>query len=249
MGKDDGGLVSKQMDDLEYWNYFKGDNMARGALFDLEESDEEDGMESWNFYYAWLREYGLGFSPKTKCPEQIIQADGDEAFYFSHDTFSKFLFNCIYGTVADQIWYRSTKCEHPIYELPHEYQGIHCIWMSVKCPREWLIPKFDLLVHFLKEVEHSCSIEECWFSSQKELHLFDTNDVVTEIPYRFARYVGCHSTVNLTVHMYFERCCDDTTTIRVWIASQDGGCTKQLVDEILKRTVLIKNAFTIKYMD
>lgn len=259
MGERDGGLVSEQVDDLEFWNYFRGDNMAQGAARHMEEIDEfrvlvERNTQKpfpippfWNFYYTMFTGWGCGFSPKTEAPDQIIQAGGIEDYFLTHDTFPKFLSYCTYETITDQIWMNSIEFDGPIYSLP-KGQGTHCVYMTVTCPREWNFPDPALAVAFLEEIEAACALEECWFSSQKELHLFDTDDTITEWPYEFARYVACQSFANLTVSMDFRRSGDDTR-IRVTIVSQDSGCTKWLVDEILKRTTLIEGAFTIKCMD
>ncbi len=257
MGERDGGLVSKQVDGPEFWNYFRGDNMAQGAVRHMEEIDELRVLIArntqkpfpippfWNYYYTMFTGEGWGFSPKTEDPDQIVQADGIEDYFLTHDTFSQFLFYCVYETIPAQIWRNAAEFEGQLYSLPEE-QGIHCVYMSVTYPKEWSFPDPTLLVCFLEEIEAACSLEECWFSSRKELHLSDVDNIVTERPYKFARYVACQSFANLTVSMRFEEYYE---TIRVTIVSQDSGCTKWMVNEILKRTTLIEGAFTIKCME
>ncbi len=260
MGEEDGGLLSKQVDDLEFWNYFKGDNMAQGAVRYMEGIDEyrvqfERNSQKpfpippfWNFYYTSYIGCGWGFSPKTGDPDQIIQADGTDGYFLTHDTFSRFLFYGTYRAIVDQIWDHCTKFYHSIRALSNKCQGRHCIWLCAECPKEWCGSGYAPLVHFLEEIEDSYSIEECWFSSQKEFHLFDTDDTVTKIPYQFARYVGCHSMSNLTISMQLEEYSIDST-MRVLIFSEDAYLSKQLVDEILKRTTLIEDTFTIRCID
>ncbi len=256
MGEEDGGLVSGHVEsDPEFWECFKGDNMAQGAMYHIEHLDEEmaQGRRTsqepqsippfWNFYYSMLAGQGWGFSPKAKCPDQIVQTSGIEQFYFSHDTFSKFLLYCAYDAITDRIWSQGTE----FYELSDHTHGV---WMDVKCPKEWLIPKYNhLLVNFLNEIECCCYIQECWFSSQKEFNLFNMDGTVTEIPYEFARYVGWHSMGDLTVSMHFKGCYADYSKIGILIISQSAEETKQLIDEILKRTTLIEKTLTIKRID
>lgn len=255
MGEEDGGLVSGHMEsDSEFWECFKGDNMAQGAMYHIEHINEQmaQGRRTsqepksippfWNFYYSMLAGQGWGFSPKAKYPDQIVQTSGIEQFYFSHDTFSKFLLYCAYDAITDRLWSDAT-------EFCDLSDDTHGVWMTVKCPKAWFIPKANLLVHFLNEIEHCCSIDECWFSSQKEFNLFNTDGTVTEIPYEFARYVGWHSMGDLTVSMYFKGCYADCLEIGILIISQDAGYTKQLVDEISKRTTLIEKSFTIRCID
>lgn len=257
MGERDGGLVSLCVDGPEFWNYFRGDNMAQGAVRHMEEIDELRVLVArntqepfpippfWNYYYTMFTGEGWGFSPETEDQDQIIQADGVRKFYSSHDTFSRFVFYCTYKAIIRKIWEKGTEFNQPIYKLSSEDQGTHYVYMSVTCPKEWSFPDPTLLVCFLEEIEAACSLEECWFSSQKELHLLDTDYTDTERPYRFARYVACQSFANLTVLMNFRTDYEDT---KIWVSivSQDSDCTKWLVNEILKRTALIEGVFTIK---
>lgn len=260
MGEEDGGLLSKQVDDPEFWNYFKGNNMAQGAVRYMEDIDEyrvqfEHNTQEpfpippfWNFYYTSYIGCGWGFSPKTEDPEQIIQADGTDIYFLTHDTFSKFLFYCTYRMIIDRIWNHCTKVYHSIRALSSKCQGRHCIWFCADCPKEWSDSGYAPLVHLLEEIENSYAIEECWFSSQKEFYLFDTDDTVTEIPYQFARYIGCHSMSNLTLSMQLEECGTDLS-VRVLIFSEDFYLSKQLVNEILKQTTLNEDSLTIRCID
>lgn len=260
MGEEDGGLLSRQVDDLEFWNYFKGDNMAQGAVRHVEEIDKLRGLIErntqkpfpippfWNYYYTMYTGEGWGFSPKTENPDQIVQADGVEDYFLTHDTFSQFLFYCAYETITNEIWENSTEFDQPIYKLSSEHQGTHCVYLSASSPREWNFPDPTLLMCFLEEIEAACSLQECWFSSQKELHLSNIDETDSERRYDLARYVGCQSFANLTVSMRFERSYEDTM-IQVWIISQDADCTQWLVNEILKRTTLNEGSLTIRCID
>lgn len=255
MGKDDGGLVSLRVDDPEFWNYFKGDNMARGAAYFMKHIDEQivryGGVfpPFWNFYYTMHAGCGWGFAPKVKCPDRIIESSGIDKYYLTHDTFLEFVFYCTYDAIIDRILDYGTAFTHSVNELPDKYQNMHSVWFYAVCPIEWDTSGYTPLVNFLQEVEHTCSIDECWFSSQKEFNLFDIYDNIHIGRYEFARYVGCHSTANLTVSVCFETSPGDRPEIQVRIISQDVRCTKQLVDEILKRTTLIEKSLTIRCID
>lgn len=267
MGEDDGGLVSCHIDDLEFWNYFKRKkNMAWGAVYHIERIDEQIAKSGriaqrstpmppfWNFYYTIYAGIGWGFFQSEtgyleREPDQIVQVYGTDKFYFSHDSFSRFLFYCTYNVIAEQIWDHGTAFTHSINELPDEYQNMHSVWFYAVCPIEWDTPGYTPLVNFLQEVEHACSIDECWFSSQKDFNLFDIYDNIHIGQYEFARYIGCHSAANLTVSVCFETSPGDRPEIQVRIISQDVHCTKQLVDEISKQTILIEKSLTIRCID
>lgn len=256
MGEEDGGLLSSRVDDLEFWDYFEGDNMAQGAVRRMNCTDA--GSEKtpqnhaatpfWNFYYTMFAGCGWGFSPKTKYLDQIVQTDGTDDYFLTHDTFSKLLFYCTYRAIIDRIWEHCTKSYHSIRALSDKCQGRHCIWLCANCPKEWSIPGGTALVQFLEEIENTYSIEECWFSSQKEFYLFDTDDMVTEIPYQFARYVGCHAMSNFTLSIQVEEYSADSA-IRVLLFSEDAFLSKQLVDEISRRTTIDQKNFVIRCMD
>ncbi len=259
MGEEDGGLVSLKMDDPEFWNYFKGDNMAQGAVRYIEDLDKysvqyERNTQKpcpispiWNLYYTAFTGCGWGFSPKTKCSDQMIEAHGITDFFFTPDTFSQFLFYCVYASMINQIWKNSTEFYQPIYKLPSDIQNTCLCWMSLSCPREWSFPNSALLVNFLKEIEESCCIEECWFSSQKDLNLWNPDGTSSEYLYEFARYEGYQSFNDLSLSMKFERDCEETT-IRAWIISQDTDSIRWVFDEISKRITEIKK-MTVKYMN
>lgn len=257
MGEEDGGLVSLAMDDPEFWNYFKGDNMADGAMHYIEELDKykvqyERNTKTpcpispiWNLYYTAFTGCGWGFSPKTKDPDQMIEAHGITDFFFTPDTFSKFLFRCVHGSMIDEILNNGTDCGQSIYQLPSGTNHTYVCWMLLSCPKEWSFPNSALLVNFLKEIEESCCIEECWFSSQKDLHLRNSDGTASEYLYEFARYEGYQSFNDLIVSMKFQQSCEETS-IRAWIISQDTDSIKWIFDEITKRIPEIKN-MTITY--
>lgn len=261
MGESDGGLVSTVMDcELEYWNYFKGPNMAYGTM----EKIEDDRMQRhvmevlnntfstplfWYFYYTMLTGIGWGFAPNTKLPDQIVETHG-KCFYVSHDTFSKFLFYCAYTFVENQVENRGTILGYSMENMDsllHITEGFYSIRFCAECPKEWSVLGYAPLVNFLSEIETQFSIEECWFSGNKEFSLFDVENAITSIDYSFSRYVGIHAPSNLAIRINYIQ--SYGPEILVSVLCQNVCYTKQIVSAILRQVKLKKDSFRVLLID
>ena len=233
MGEDDGGLVSQSVDyELEYWNYFKGHNMAEGIRENAEDAEMERHIKQilnespnippfWYFYYTMLTGEGWGFSPATKSPDQIIETH-ENNFYFAHDTFSKLLFYFAYLYIQQRITNYSSMSRY-----------IRSMEFCAECSNEWSDIGYPKLVDFLIELERTFSIRECWFSGNKEFNLFDAKDTITNTEYGFSRYVGSHTMSDLIISVRYYQ-----NKIYVNIIWRDDFCTKQIVDAILQQVKL-----------
>lgn len=244
MGGEDGGLLSRFLDyRLKEWNGFKKGNMAQGAQEFIEKSKIPSYIHEkssatppfWYFYYGSLAEVGWGFSPITKNPNQLIMTDGRD-FYFTYDTFSKMLFFSTY------IWGMRWVDEHSLileYSEQTLSSGLHGFFLAsliAYCPQKWALPGHALLVDFLKELESQFSFEECWFSGNKEFDLVDADGNISGVSDGFSRYVGLHTTSDLTICVrYFSFY---KPSIRVDIMGQDIGFIKQIVSTILQQVEL-----------
>ena len=261
MGEEDGGLVSHVMDcDLEYWNYFKGYNMARGAKHKIDDVKMRVHIEHilnsspvappfWYFYYTMLTGVGWGFSSEGTPPDQIVETHGNR-FYFSHDTFTKLLFYCAYIFVEDYVDNHSTVLGYGVDSmdfLPCETEGSYSIRFRAECAKEWLAPGHAPLVNFLSEIETQFSIEECWFSGNKEFNLFDAKDDITSINYSFSRYVGVHVPSNLAIRINYIQ--SYGPEVLVSVLCQNVCYAKQIVDSILQQVKLKKGSFRVLFID
>ena len=246
MGGEDGGVLSRFLDyRLEEWNGFKKDNMAQGALEFIKKSKIPSYIREksstippfWYFYYGFLAEVGWGFSPTTKNPNQLVMTDGRN-FYFTHDTFSKMLFFSTYIWGVRWVDEHSMALEYGEQNLPSELHDMFLVSLLADCPQNWDLPGHALLVDFLKELESRFSLEECWFSGNKEFDSFDAEGNVSGALDGFSRYVGFHTISDFTICVRYYSFYKPS--IRVDAMGSDINFRREIVSAILQHVDLQK---------
>ena len=260
MGQEDGGILSKRMDNrLEEWNGFKHGNMARGAKDHLMRESFWQYLEEkspghppfWMFFYAALAEMGYGFLLDGASSDELVQTDGWH-FGYCHDTFAKLLFYCAYSQLLRWVLEHGKPLKYKEGTFSSGRSCIHAIAFLAYCPPEWTVTGHAPLAEFLQKLEADCELEPCWFSMDKEFCLFDTNNQPTDTDNFFARYAAFHASSGLTFYItYFGTATHGTGTqsIRVTLLSEDLRLTKQIIDAILQQAEIEENSLKFTGLD
>ena len=250
MGKDDDGLLSNTLE--EDWSDFANGDLALGTRkwLELSESpnDCSDHPPYWLFYYAVISSTGLGFSPVTDNPDQLIRVD-DGNFFYTNDTLPKLLvfLTCLRAIRLSEEKYGKTR-EYKESRLPSNSQDIYSVEFVADCPREWSPIGHALLVDLLNRLESQFALKECWFSINKQFDLLDINHepvLTDDISPLFTRYVSIQETSDLMFSVRFHPdnyCYADgyigRPQIQVNLYGNNTVCIKQIMSEILQQTKL-----------
>lgn len=250
MGGEDGGLLTDFIDstfvksDKSFW---KIDDMALWTQTFWENFKIQDEIRAktpelppfWYFSYCRIDETGWAFSPEMEPLDQLIWTQSTEV-YRTNDTFSKWLFFQVYKRLLNWMDRSGERSENVFSCFEKKLDGIVSLFLSLDCPQEWILPRHELLITFLNQLESRFSFEETWFSTGKDLFLFNwENKPTSTAEYDVARYVAVHSTLDLTICVQCISSFDRThTTLEVRIMGRDAQYMRDILDMILQNTKL-----------
>ena len=252
MGKDDDGLLSNSLE--EDWDEFANGDLARGTQKWLlkqtkrwkEWNQSVGNPPYWLFYRAMLSETGLGFSPVTDDPNELIRYDGGDIFY-TNDTLPKLLtyLTCLRAIEWSEEKYGKAR-EYKESRIPSNSQDIYSIEFFADCPREWSPIGHAPLVDLLNRLEDQFALKECWFSMNKQFDLLDIHHkpvLTDDISPLFTRYVSITETLDLMFSVRFHP--DNgpyaggyvgIPQIQVNLYGNHTACIRQIMSEILQQT-------------
>lgn len=241
MGGYDGGLLSEYIDvDINDMAQWAQEHMERGNVEECIRKNSSKIPPFWQFCYAYLGEYGFGFSTKAKIPDQLIMTNALE-FYNTHDTFPKFLFYSAY--MWGMKWIRNhgeiLEYSNPIPIPSSDYAYLAYFWAV--CPEEWMAVPHSGFIDLLRKLESYFSFEECWFSGNKEFTAFDTENCPISVEGFDARYVAVQNSSGLIICIHSRLSSPYQPNIGVYILGRDIAAIKQVVDTILQHIKLYED--------
>lgn len=178
MGYDDGDLMSSYFDSDD-WKYFKPTN---DSISEVLKRCSIPG-QFYPFYYNVFAGLGFGFSPCTRSSEQIVVAKS-EKLYCTSDTFTKFVLYLSFLYMLKRSLARLEKIKDSLEKIPLDPSGTYYSRLIVTNVSK------DNIVHIIDSLEENFSIQEYWYSSSKQFHVFDFDGIATDIQYTLARYIG-----------------------------------------------------------
>lgn len=250
MGKDDDGLLSNMLE--EDWSDFADGDLALGTQkwLELSKSSNDCSCQTpyWLFYYAMISSTGLGFSPVTDDPDQLIRVDGS-SFFYTNDTLPKLLgfLTCLRAIRLSEEKYGKSR-EYKESRLSSNSHVLYSIEFFADCPREWSPVGHALLVDFLNRLESQFAFKECWFSMNKKFDLLDIDHkpvLTDDISPLFTRYINIQESSDLmfAVRFHPDNYCYaggyiGRPKIQVNLYGNNTVCIKQIMSEILQQTKL-----------
>lgn len=268
MGRDDGGLIPQHLFDLEFWDYFKGEDLAEAAETWIGQWEKSQAIKRrmelcgcfkkspelppfWDFFYQALAEEHFAFSPSTQDPDAIMVVAANYTRFY--DTFPKLLAYCEYLKVIDWIEAQSEALTQEQWDgiPPSEPDRMFSAFFSVDCPVEWMQAGYLLFCALQEKLEERFSLEEAWFSRGKNYDTFDPEDhlIWGESNHTLlTRYIAVSTTSDLTISL---KLYPSTYQPFFWVylVGRDIKPVKEIMNTVLQETTLVEKSLSYNRMN